>query len=663
MLKLPFRLGAPTEPVEKLPPEAEQETKTSSTLKYWCRKFGDPELDEIVEEHRAWVESRGELGRKADLERANFEQADLMGAELPGANLMRANLRGADMLLADLRGACLIEADLSEANLVSTNLRGASLMGANLSTATGLVARQLAGASLFGAELPESLYPFEGLAKAVVVSNVLQILLGAMMVMCAFLWAAVAATTDAQLVKNAPAPIPFAGNVMPTLAFYLMGPMVLAGVYIAFHFHLQRLWEALGELPAIFPDGRRLAQCVPASMIALAPRDLCEGESTGTALGVLQRFFSKLVAYWVVPATLVLVWVRYLPEQDWRGSLLQIFFILAASTMSGFLPRNETSVFTSRRASDGRRPRIGDSWHTSHVMALTLTGCFLLIVISLSVLLGAPHARDRAPGLSVRNFRRWSADAFWLAGYDPFPKLSNASISNAPAGWQGASTDLKTVKGAKLENASLRYAQADGAFFARAELQNSDLTGANFSSADFRDANLTSANLKEANLSRANFQGADLTYAVLTNIVAVEAEFDGGNLYKARLADARLERSNLVKADLRGAVLERAELNQADLTGAYMGGAKLSGALLESAHLNAAFLDGAELRDADLRGATFTGSILSGTELSGSTLDDADLRGALSITAVQVCSARSHKNAQMDAALREQVDTRCRSAQ
>src|SRR5579863_479894 len=155
----------------------EEESKAATTLNYWCRKFGDPELDEIVEDHRAWVESRGESGRKADLAGANFEGADLMGAPLQGANLLRANLKGADLLLADLRGACLIEADLSEANLVSTNLRGASLLGANLATATGLVARQLAGASLFGASVPESLYPFEGLAKTTAVAKVLRFLL------------------------------------------------------------------------------------------------------------------------------------------------------------------------------------------------------------------------------------------------------------------------------------------------------------------------------------------------------------------------------------------------------------------------------------------------------------------------------------------------------
>ncbi|HLJ41748.1 MAG TPA: pentapeptide repeat-containing protein, partial [Candidatus Acidoferrales bacterium] len=276
----------------------EEESKAASTLNYWCRKFGDPELDEIVEDHRAWVESRGEDGRKADLIGANFEGVDLMGAELPGANLLRANLKGADLLLADLRGACLIEADLSGANLVSTNLRGASLAGANLANATGLVARQLAGASLFGAELPESIYPFEGLAKISVVSRILRVLLAAMTIVCAFVWLIVARTKDAQLLRNSPA----VGNAMPTLAFYLIAPLLLAGAYIGFHFFLQRLWDALGELPAVFPDGRRIAEYVPPSVIALAPARLDELDADRASLRFLQRMISKLMAYWMIPA-------------------------------------------------------------------------------------------------------------------------------------------------------------------------------------------------------------------------------------------------------------------------------------------------------------------------------------------------------------------------
>src|SRR5487761_873244 len=524
-MKFSFHFGPSVEETEKAA-AVEKEAKAAATLNYWCRKFGDPELDEIVEDHRAWVESRGVAGKKADLINANFEGVDLMGAELPGANLLRANLKGADLLLADLRGACLIEADLSDANLVSTNLRGACLAGANLAGATGLVARQLAGASLFGAELPELIYPFEGIAKAARVSKILRVLLAAMTILCAFAWFVVARTKDAELLKNSPA----VGTAVPMLAFYLIAPLLLAGAYIGFHFFLQRLWDALGELPAVFPDGRRLAECVPASIIALAPGRLDELDAERASLRFLQRVISKLLAYWLIPATLVLLWARYLTEQDLRGSLLQIFFILLAVAMSGFLPGNASSIFAPARGpSDAKQ--FTAPWESGRFTALTLGACLVLLMLSVGAILGAPHGNGRAPGLSSTNFRRWTADIFWLVGYDPFPDITSAGVSAAPAGWSGKDEDLKQVKGARLPDASLRYAQASGAFFANARMQNADLRGAYLSQTDFRGANLRQANFDSAVLDRADLAGADLTYSSMAGAILVGARLDGANMY------------------------------------------------------------------------------------------------------------------------------------
>ncbi|HXT86588.1 MAG TPA: pentapeptide repeat-containing protein, partial [Verrucomicrobiae bacterium] len=498
MKLLGFRIGASTEETETA--ALEQEILAAGARNYWCRKFGDPELDEIVEEHRAWVESRGELGKKAELEAANFQDADLMGAQLSGANLLRANLRGADLLVADLRGACLIEADLSEANLVSTNLRGASLAGANLATAMGLVARQLGGASLIGAALPEALFPFEGIAKSASVCVILRILLGAMMAMCACLWAGVAFTSDIALVKNAPAPLPLVGRVVPILAFYLAAPMLLAGVYVGFHSCLQKLWDAMEELPAVFPDGRRLSECVPLAMMALAPQSLRDADPEQRKTQLLRRMLWHVAGYWIVPATLVLVWARYLSEQDWRGSLLQIFFILAAAAMSGFLPRNEASMFAAAETNERAQKRLWDSWRVGGLSMATSAGCIVLVILTLGVTLGAPRQLSRAPWLSASNFRRWPAYAFSLAGYDPFPNLLGARISTISLAGPSESEDLKLVHGARLANASLRYARASGAFFAKSQMEHADLTGGDFATADFRASNLTSANFTSASL-------------------------------------------------------------------------------------------------------------------------------------------------------------------
>ncbi len=40
--------------------------------------------------------------------------------------------------------------------------------------------------------------------------------------------------------------------------FYLFAPFLLVGLYTYFHLYLQRLWESLADLPAIFPDGTPL---------------------------------------------------------------------------------------------------------------------------------------------------------------------------------------------------------------------------------------------------------------------------------------------------------------------------------------------------------------------------------------------------------------------
>ena len=657
-MKLRFHIGASAE--EAAAAALEQEIRAAAARNYWCRKFGDPELDEIVEEHRAWVDSRGALGKKAELEGANFQDADLMGAQLSGANLLRANLRGADLLVADLRGACLIEADFREANLVSTNLRGASLAGANLSTAAGLVARQLGGASLIGAALPETLFPFEGAAKSLEVRRILRVLLGAMLAICVCLWVVVAATTDAALVTNAPAPLPFVGRFVPILAFYLAAPMLLAAIYVGFHFYLQKLWDAMEELPGVFPDGQRLSSVI-GPMMALAPWNLRDPDAAQKTFLRLQAVLLQLAGYWTVPATLILVWARYLAEQDWRGSLLQIFFILAAAAMSGFLPRNETNIFAAAESDSAPKRRTWDSWHVGGLTGATSAGCLLLIILTLGATLGAPRELSRAPSLSAHDFRRWPAYVFGILHYDPFPNLLGARISKAPADWTGALADVPSVRGARLPNASLRYARADRAFFANAELQRADLTGAAFIAADFRGANLASANLTAASIFDADFRGADLRYATLSSITAGGAKFDGANLYESAFPGATMERASFGKADLRGAIFSNAEMNQDDLTSAYLAGADLRGARLQQAFFTGAFADDARFQSADLRGAVFSGAILSGAKFDDANLDRADMRGALGLSAAQVCSAKSRAAMQMDDVLVQEVSALCGS--
>ena len=64
------------------------------------REITQDELNEILEQHRKWVESEGKEGEKAELRMANLQEANLSGANLQGANLFRANLQGASIFIA-----------------------------------------------------------------------------------------------------------------------------------------------------------------------------------------------------------------------------------------------------------------------------------------------------------------------------------------------------------------------------------------------------------------------------------------------------------------------------------------------------------------------------------------------------------------------------------
>jgi hypothetical protein len=114
-------------------------------------KITRKQLDQILADHRLWLDSNRKSGKPADLSGVDLRQADLSGADLrgadlSGANLQGANLRGANLSGVDLRRANLYRADLRWANLHRADLQGANLRGANLTDA-----------DLCGANLPLSI--------------------------------------------------------------------------------------------------------------------------------------------------------------------------------------------------------------------------------------------------------------------------------------------------------------------------------------------------------------------------------------------------------------------------------------------------------------------------------------------------------------------------
>jgi uncharacterized protein YjbI with pentapeptide repeats len=498
-----------------------------------------------------------------------------------------------------------------------------------------------------------------------------------------FSWLMIWKTKDVQLLMDASI-LPFlrspaATAALPTAEIYLIAPVLLFIVYLVFHYHLQRLWDSVLELPAVFPDGRELGVTGPRIVGALARAHFRWMSHDSPSTRFVEKGVAMLLAYWLAPLTLVIFWGRYLTLQEMHGTVLHELLVvvsvgvaIVSSTRIGRLQERWVVEGSTKWNLFASVKKASPKYVTAAIfLALTF--------LSLGTIRGAPHDTTRAPQFIAADIRRWAPTVFWSIGYDPYADLTEAQISTKPANWTGGDEQVASVKGARLNNSHFRYAQAYGVFLANAHLWRSDFQGAFMSEADLRGAdlgqsnlrfvvldraqlhraNLDRSNLDGANLSRTDLREANLSYTSLANASLVDARLDGATLYGAKIPDATLIRANLEKTDLREAILANSNLTHADLQQAYLWSAKLPGANLQNAQLGGAIFIDAILRSADLRGAQFNGTVLTGADLQDANLDGADMRGVLGTSAMQICAAKSRRGALLDEVLQAQVDAQC----
>jgi uncharacterized protein YjbI with pentapeptide repeats len=640
-------------------------------------------FEETLASHREWIESKGVNGTKADLANAELDGVELISVNLRLADLHYANLKSADLLLADLRDACMVRADLEEACLVGANLEGANLEGASLETALGLVPRQLAGTNLREASLPSQIAQFPALAVFQTASRTALRFFSAMMTLSVLSAIAVWKTKDIQLVTDS-AILPFlhspkAAAALPSAEIFLIAPVVLFLIYLAFLAQVQRIWGAALELPAVFPDGSSLGEKESGIILGLLRAHFRWMNHDAPSNRALETTVSMLAAYWIVPAMLFLFWARYLTVQEIHGTILhELLAAISAGVAlhATFKVGRPQETWTLKRS---LASRLGDWMRTARPPVLVGVSLAIATFFSFGTIAGAPHDHSRAPQYGAANIRRWAPTVFWGVGYDPFADLTEAQISTPPAGWNWSDETVGSVRGVKLNDPRFRYAQAYGAFLANAHLWHADFRGAYLSDADFRSADLTQssfqfaimdgARMNHANLDRAtvtnahlariDFRNANLSYANLTGTYLMDARFDGASLYDASLSNTTLIRATFNRTDLRNAHIDRANLEHADLRQAYLWSTNVQGSDLKDADLGSAILIGASLRNSDLSGAHFAQTVLNETDLTGAVLDNADMRGAFGLTAYQVCTAKSHANTLFDDSLVSQVLSQC----
>ena len=622
-------------------------------------------LDAIIADHQAWLKSDGQEGvragldetdlrraklmdcdlsdlsatgadlRKADLTRAKLRGADLRDADLRRATLYRADLRGADLRRANLEGASLRHAelegarlrraqlahsDLRYAELVGANLseaRGlsdASLQGADLTDAVGLLGGEFAGMDLGGTRLPADIAGFTALEQIASLSQHARNVFLAMLAACVFSWLTVATTTDAALLGNsATSPLPIIQTPVPIAGFYWAAPLILLTLFFYLHIYLQRLWEGLASLPAVFPDGRSLDQrAYPWLLSGLVQAYVPLLRKQRPALSSLQVGLSILAAWVLVPGTMFLFWIRYLPRHELWGTLILIACLMT-SIIGGiaFFRRARATLMSRDLASVLREP-------TLEPVTLFAT---LLVTLSFSA------AAIFGNGM--------------LLGFDLNADLREAEVSERPVTWTGrddtVKDELTQVKGASMRGADLRNAEAERAYLVRADLREADLRGANlrgavlvgalfkgarlegafFRSSDLRHAELAGATLTRLRFSRADLSNAQLGNADLQGAGFVGAKLDGARLHGAWLRNASFENATALGADLTHAKLGNASLREASFVEADFRNASMNQATLLLADLRGADLEGASLRDASLWGTDFSGANLAETDLEG----------------------------------------------
>lgn len=619
------------------------------------------ELQGVLRKHAAWVASRGGEGA-----RANLAGRDLRNADLEGAMLSRADLRGSDLRNVSLRGANLRCSRLEGACVSGADLFGADLRRTDLSRVTGLRAGQLGGALLDESALPQDAPAFDALEHAREISQHARTMFLATVGACIYCWLTIATTSDASLLtRTGETALPIIQTEVPLAGFYLVAPLLLFGLFLYLHLYLQRLWEALARLPATFPDGARLNEkCFPWLLLGLASMQGQKASRSNPSYSRSQ-FAASLVAAWMlVPGTVFLFWVRYLPLHDMNASLFHgALFGLSTALAVVFFSNARATLRGRLRATGSPRHRLPVSGTCAAVL-LGGASMGVLYAVCDGAINGAPvEHNDGVVGL-----RRHVPEVMSGLGFRPFLDVEAQEISRRPATWttdahpEQRPAQFDAVRGALLSGASLRHARARGAFLVSADLRRSDLRYADLRQADLSEADLFHAQLPRACISGARLWRASLSGANLEEVnqgcpgvetgEALVTDLSFADLSWARVREGLLDRASLqgtslVGADFRDVSLTNADLSTAqagcglrggarrcsDFSGARLNGSDMQGGRFSAAIFQHADLEGVDLNDAVLIGANFRGASMSSAKLAraranGVNLEQADLQMA-----------------------------------
>ena len=182
-----------------------------------------------------------------------------------------------------------------------------------------------------------------------------------LLVGCVYCWLTIATTTDTHLLTDSvSSPSPIVQTPMSIVFFFRIAPGILLFVYWYLLLYLQRLWEGLAELPAVFPDGRTLPQRASSWLLnGLVNAHRFRLQDKRPAFMPVQTFVAGFLAWWIVPLTLVGLWVRTFPRHEYGITTLQLAILSLALLW-------ECCCYVQARATlKGRGGALGDSYESA----------------------------------------------------------------------------------------------------------------------------------------------------------------------------------------------------------------------------------------------------------------------------------------------------------
>jgi len=220
------------------------------------------------------------------------------------------------------------------------------------------------------------------------------------------------------------------------------------------------------ELPAIFPDGHSLGDRGPGMISGLLRTHFRWMNPDPSSTRLVEKGVSLLAAYWVVPATLLLFWARDLTRQEIHGTILQALLGVIATGIAAYA--------STKVGRPQERWALEKQWMHQLVarvqainpISVAIVLGVVLMLLSAGTIAGVPPRSHPGAAVRARKHSTMGGERILVAGIRSIRDLTEASISQRPANWNGADDQVPSVDGLRSNNAKFRYAQAYGAFLA-----------------------------------------------------------------------------------------------------------------------------------------------------------------------------------------------------